>query len=306
MPVIVIDGPEKAGKTTLIRSLSSEFERMGVFCSRVHWGHIIPDDRAYTNKLIADCTNMNKISIWDRGWPSEYVYGKLTGRDHRMTHDPWIGEWLHGRAVQVSGLRVIFTGPHHSELSNLRDSSDMFVPPKLEQKLYIEYGKRFGWTIIQNNHTDESLRESVSKIIVSFFSRQFNSKEWLPPRWAGPPESKIVVIGETLSKKVIPGGWLPFTSPLTTRLGREFGDDALKVSWTNMDSCSPSQLRAKETVITCGKVVNDWYAHNREKGVKPQKIINIPHPSYLFRFNNERVRQQLMSVRQVLSALKPL
>jgi len=307
MPVIIIDGPEKAGKTTLINELVRSLVDKGIPAERVHWGPVSPDDRVYSVVLQPQCQDLGKVWVWDRGWPSEHVYGKLLGRDHRGATDPWLLEWLHGRAVQVNGVRVILTGPHSSILERLRTDDDLSVVPSIERQAYIKYGEAFGWDMIHNNtHTQESLNASIKYIECKLFSQEsFAYKQWSPPKFAGPPDAKVVIVGEKLSDKPIAGGWLPFTSYFTTLLGRDFGDYAFKVLWTNAADCDPQLLRNKETIIACGRIAADW-CRREIKGGSGQKIINIPHPSYLYRFHNEKSRQQLEYVRQAIQSLKPL
>lgn len=305
MPVIIIEGCEKAGKSTLINELVQQLHgNVGCDAERVHWvGRAKPDDRIYSDLLREHSQDLSKVWIWDRGWPSEYVYGTLLGQDRRLALDPWLGEWLHGRAVQVTGVRVILRGPHFHTLEALRDSSDLNVSPREEQATYTSYGMRFGWRVLTNEHTQQGLDESINTILAELFSKEKYVYEQLsPPKFAGPLDAKIAVVGEKLSDS---DSWLPFTSYFGTLLGREFGDDAFKVLWTNASTCDPQLLRDKEIIITCGKIANEW-SHREVKGGFNQKIISIPHPSYLYRFNDDRARQQLEYVRQVIQSLRPL
>lgn len=306
MPVVIIEGPEKAGKSTLINALIQALTERDVPAERVHWGPISPDDRVYTEPLRKHCQDLGKVWIWDRGWPSEHVYGKLLGRDRRLSNDSWLGEWLHGRAVQVAGARIILTGPDGDTLAALRDTTDLKVYPHQERSAYISYAAKFGWTMIENTHTQRSLDWSIDVILAELFSKEnYSCKQWSPPNFAGPPDAKIAVVGEKLSDPDGAGGWLPFTSYSTTQFGREFGDDAFKVLWTNAATCDPQLLRNKETIIACGNIASDW-CRREIKGGSNQRIISIPHPSYLYRFSDDKARQQLEYVRQAIQSLKPL
>ena len=304
MSVIVIDGPEKAGKTTLARELELQFERMGRSAAVTHWGPVHPDDREHTELLKQHTADLGTVHIWDRGWPSEYVYGRLLQRtDHRMTEDPWIGEWLHGRAVQAHGLRVILTGPSSTELSRLRDSSDHDVSPAVEQALYREYGRRFGWLVVKNEHTSAGLSKAVGEVMMTYLSVKQSTLH--PSKWCGPMSASVLVVGEILSKRFIPGGWLPFTSRFTAMLGRELGDDAFKVAWTNAVGCDPRLMWGRGTVIACGMIAFRWCRkYKREK--EDQRLVYIPHPSHMYRYNNERTEVMRSKTREVLHALLPL
>lgn len=305
MTVIVIDGPEKAGKTTLINSLVDSFGRSGIPAERVHWGKVSPDDRAYQFKLMEHTSNKKTVFIWDRCWPSEYVYGSLLNRGHRMENDPWIGEWLHGRAVDVHGSKFMVLGPSAYETNKLRDDSDIRVDPDKERALYAHYAERFGWKIIRNEHTQDSLHGWTDYIrtLHIFRKHPVGNSFRTPDQWCGPTNARVVVIGNTLSDKVIPGGWTPFSSHFTTKLGREFYDEAFSVAWTNSDTCKIDWLKHCSTVVACGKHAQKW-ANQIRKEAGLQDIIEIPHPSYLYRFGSKS-ESKLNQVRKVLSALMP-
>jgi uracil-DNA glycosylase len=116
----------------------------------------------------------------------------------------------------------------------------------------------------------------------------------LPPKWCGPLDAEVVFVGNELSDKPIPGGWLPFTSRLTTEFGRLFGDKAIQYAWTNVRDCSPFYLRNRKGIIACGNIAHVWvrnYIENKEN--KEHQIIYIPHPSYLLRFKNSKAKEDL-------------
>jgi len=292
MSVIIVDGPEKAGKTTMIKRLKSILEK-GIDVDIVKWGPISPDDRVYSDPLQTYSGAEDAIAIWDRGWPSEYVYGNLLNRKRRMSQDPWLGAWLHDRAVQSNGLRVMMLGPSPEKLASLRDRSDIAVDPKLEIQLFKQYAMKYGWMILEGyDHTEEDLKQNVRAIITRYqeIIPSYN-KAPLPPSWAGSQNADVVFVGNELSEFPMPGGWLPFTSLLTTKFGRIFGDQAMTYAWTNARSCNPAYLRERRVIIACGNVAHLWvrnYIDNKEN--KDQQILYIPHPSYLMRFNTAKVK----------------
>lgn len=304
---LVIDGPEKAGKSTTIAALKKALKK-NFQVDVLKWGPVKPDDRVYTEQLMHYAGSRDTVAIWDRCWPSEYVYGKLLGRkDHRMSSDPWLGAWLHDRAVISNGSRFMMLGPSIDHLSKLRDSTDLAVSPENEVKLYKEYATRFGWTILEGyKHTKKSLDANVDLILREFYkdTMQLDGMP-LPPAWAGPQDAKVVIVGNTLSEKPVPGGWLPFTSRMTTMFGRIFGDDVVKYGWTNARDCSPAYLKRRKVIIACGNIAHEWIRHYvAEKENYDQKILYVPHPSWLFRFKNERteieIKRTIENIKSVL------
>lgn len=293
---LVIDGPEKAGKSTTIAAVEKILEKKGHKVTLLKWGPVKPDDRVYSEDLKYFSSTTSETAIWDRAWPSEYVYGSLLSRkDHRMTEDPWLGAWFHDRAVQANGLRVMLLGPSIDKIASLRDGSDLAVDPEKEVELYRQYATRFGWMTLEGYQHNKKDLKANSELIVEQFEKSLpKAGQPLPPEWCGPQDAEIVVVGESLSSKVVPGGWLPFTSRMTTMFGRIFGDKVTKIGWTNARDCNPAYLRNRRIIISCGNVAHAWirnYVYNKEN--KDQEILYVPHPSYLFRFKGPSTEKEI-------------
>lgn len=177
--IILIDGPEKAGKSTLI----SELQR-AMNAETVHWGKV-PDDRVYYKPLM-QAAESDKLYIWDRGWPSESVYGVLMCRRRRLAADPWIGEWEYGRIVQSRGLRVILCADVENLIAR-RTKDDLPVHPRDELRLFLAYAKKFGYIVLHNDYDDNSLRKNAETIMSAY---------QLPPmpplsHWCGPAVKQV-------------------------------------------------------------------------------------------------------------------
>lgn len=271
--IILIDGPEKAGKSTLIAELAKVLDKN---LQVRRWGPVSPDDRVYSEPLREDYQSKT-WNIWDRGWPSEHVYGMLLGRDRRLAVDPWLGEWLHGRAVQTSGLRVILLPELLAQVDNRRDETDLPVDVFAEKTAYFEYARRFGYLTLINDYTEVGLQYNVNQII----SRLSKTQTLTPPAYAGPIDARVVFVGEKLNDKAcrsMPGSWLPFSSRLTTELGRRLGDKAFKCGWTNVGDVTQEFL-ADRYVVACGESAVRWLS-----GIGIVRMV-VPHPAWLYRYN---------------------
>lgn len=282
---IVIDGPEKAGKTTLITRLTTELRKWYSTVEVIKWsGRAEPDDRIYSDDLQMYASSPSEIAIWDRSWASEYVYGKLLKQDRRLALDPWLGAWLHDRAVIPNGLRVMMLGTSAEKLASLRDSSDLDVNPKSEIQLYKEYAERFGWLILEGyKYTATALVENTFRILHELELAKPMYYPPLPPLWSGPRSAEVVFVGSMQKERYIPGGWLPFTSKAATMFGRLFGDKALQYAWITTRGCNPAFLRNRKIIVVCGTSAKQWiqnYVADKEN--TNQKILYIPHPSFLF------------------------
>jgi len=282
--IVYVDGPEKAGKTTLVNALADRLQ------ARVrHWGPVSPDDRVYAPVLREDVEGEGVV-IWDRGWVAEHVYAALLGRtDRRIGTDPWLGEWLHGRVLRTVGVGLIVLGRSAELLRERRDVTDLPVDPGEERAAFLDYARRFRYRTVLDTvtHFDSILSDTVDQVF--WVQRRVQS---IPPVYCGPVDAKVMVVGERRAgktPKTIPGGWLPFTSEWTTQFGRLFGDAAVtSVGWTNAADCPPQSLRSTETLVTCGEAARRWAEHY----VNHPNIVAVPHPSWLYRWGKARGQVQ--------------
>ena len=300
--LILIDGPERSGKTTIANAMHDNHG-----ATIRHWGPIDPDDRVYTPYLQQDIAS-NKLTVWDRAWPAEYVYATLLHRDRRLRDDAWLGEWIHGRAVASYGARAIILGPSVERLAALRTDDDLPVDPGQERELYEEYGHRFGYEVYEQQHTPEAAR-SVAQILAYHAVDQRKAMNRVgatdPSILAGGTMSPILVVGEKkATQPTIPGSWLPFSSRLATEFARTFfGDDAIKVAWSNANECPLAYARAPwvKAIIACGKIAQKWAVFT----VQDKPVINVPNPAWLLRFKRggEEAENVKRKIRAVLKQL---
>ena len=274
--IILVDGPEKAGKSTLIEEL-----QLRLTATVRRWGPVSPDDRVYAEPLLADARADHWV-IWDRGWPSEHVYGKLLKRNRRLTDDPFLGEWLYGRAVQSRGLRVMLFPDKIVELDARRDATDLPVSAYDEFLAYKWYAQTYGYTTLTNDYTRIGLLHNIALIMAD--AKNLGANKWMnligPPTYAGPLDADIVFVGEKMgTAKGIPGAFLPFTSQLTTVVGRKLKHKALKFGWTNVGDV-PEEFFEGRVAVACGVVADGWLS----KMGCPR--ITIPHPAWLYRYEN--------------------
>lgn len=212
----VFDGPEKAGKTTLINNLKESIELQAPErkVEIVKWGKISPDDRVYSNPILQALTQMtedkNVDFIWDRSWASEAVYGYGLGRDRRLSNNWKLGEFLHSRPVSTNGLLFIVLPLYKQSLINRRDETDLPIDPNVEFDFFKTYAETFRWKILQNNYDINSTYRNIR--IIQNLTKEFNKKNknlsFLNHGYLGKQDAKIVVnCPET--KEWIPGSWGP-------------------------------------------------------------------------------------------------
>jgi hypothetical protein len=291
--LICVDGPEKSGKTTLV----SEMVRLGA--SYVHWGPV-ESDAEYATALRRH--NIGQVGtgdvvVWDRGWASESVYSTLLGRGRRLGSDPWLGEWLYGRAFCK---RVMLLGPDSETLVRLRTPDDLPVDPHTEREAFIRYGGQWGWERVFNDHRPGYARELAGRIM-----DEVRHMPVVPdaPAYCGSRDPRVVVVGEVRSTDPNPpeGSYLPWTSRYTTQLGRALGVRGLRAGWTNAHDEPTDVVRRAGVVVAAGNVAYDW-CYEALVG-RPVKLFRVAHPAWLYRWGKAKpqVEETEHFLRQVLT-----
>jgi hypothetical protein len=300
MTIIVLDGPENVGKTTL----AMEIVRQNPGARYRHWGPV-KHDEVYAPALMEDIM-LGGLVVWDRSWASEHVYSKLLNRTkHRLGDDPFLGEWLYTRAVLSVGCCFMVVGdeiqPH--------DEDDLPVDPVEEQNEFTGYALDHGWPIVVNKFTAGNLVNNSERVMHHVNKLQMlveNETYSVPPVYAGPPCPKVMFVGERRSAGKFPGAFIPFASRLTTMLGREIGNNAVFAGWTNVADVAPQEIRRADVVVSCGGVARKWVDyHVAMSGYTGNKFrFSIPHPAYLYRYNNERTVQGREEVKTFCEVIK--
>lgn len=296
--LIIIDGPEKSGKSTLIAELTKQLTETGVQVHHRRWSQIKPDDRVYTAPLQQDLDSRTQgITIWDRGWPSEHVYGQLLNRPRRGATNPWILEWLHGRAVEGRGAKVILLPNDQMAPAQHRDSTDLPVNPRDEYSAYYWYATEFRYDVCINDYTQERLQYNVAKIIKSLPEEEPISAQYLTHGNLLPLHSEQLIVGEARNvndNKTMAGAWLPFSSAKMCKFVQQyFGTKAFRFAWCNAEDFKrgvlpAGVLRNAREVFTFGAE-----AKNLVDGVGVTPAASFSHPAFFARWNTERGRAAL-------------
>jgi hypothetical protein len=283
LPLIVLDGPEKAGKTTIVNVLRD------LYGYRVrHWGPV-KSHMEFLAQLQQDLLVPGKRVVWDRSWVSELVYSGLLGRATKLNHDAWLAEFLFTRAVRVYGEVAIVRGPDPSILASLRDNTDLPVDPAVEQREFARHAANWRWSVVNNEHTAESAEHSAFRLHERAvdIERESLLKGLYVPSFAGPPDSPIWIIGERRNLNTRYGDWIPFMSSYTLRFARILGKAATRIGWTNADYLRSGLMVHKHVklIIACGRVAEKEVSKLQDfKG----QVIAIPHPAAFYRWGRYR------------------
>jgi hypothetical protein len=294
--LLVLDGPEKAGKSTLAAALvqwwdSAYPESGGTPRARVRKWSRLDDgrwavDAVYRDALVEDA-DYGGLTIWDRSWASEAVYARLLGRQRRLGADPWLGEWLYGRGVV---LKFILGGPHPSLMAEQLDDDDRAQGHGQdmagEQRAFIRYGEQYGWNVIGATDRDRLPLPTLLRMVQLRIGEVASRDNRDPRQWCGPRDASVVFVGERGSNHdSMVGGWLPFSSRYTSAYGRLLGDTAFRCGWTNAWDDQQDIFRNAKLVIACGATASDWAREvKKAEAAGATKVEQVYHPAALYRW----------------------
>jgi len=236
--LITISGPEKSGKTSLCTVLQTYRD-----VTIRHCGPIADDTEflAWLQEDVAYLTaHPGATIVWDRSYVCDHVYSSLLHRPHRFGNDPWLAEWLYGRAVQSLGMGVIMAGPSAEELARRRDDTDLPVSPSEERAAYVAYGRRFGYdiykpAIAKTAAEQKTILGNIADTLMYRAHRRERMQNFLRPPLTfcgrGVAQSVVITDDENDSPAATHGGWLPGTGPDMTQRARHLGPLAFSFGW---------------------------------------------------------------------------
>jgi hypothetical protein len=249
--IIILDGPEKSGKSTLIERVRQDLECVGYDVRLRKWGQLVIDDREYAEPLMRDTESYsNVVTIWDRSWASEHVYAKMLNRDRRLKDNPLLGELLHRRALFGQGMAFMLAPAVEDGAVSRRDSSDLSVDPLLERKEFINYALKYRWFGMLNAYTDESLAKNARTIVNAVTKKiagaVHNQRYLVVPS----VERSVLFVGNQNIDDPIPGGWLPFSSDRMLRFVSLFGQYSLMASYADANFLNDQNVAGYKYIIT--------------------------------------------------------
>lgn len=199
--IIYLDGAEKAGKTSLIKLLKSEYLEAKSVSTIKQSGRANPDGFVYLQDLIRSATS-SYIFVWDRGWISEVVYGQLLYAVdpnyglRLFSQDEWLAEWFLSRLAVGRGGNFIISPSYPEQLAPRRDETDLPVDYRLEAERFHLYAENYGHNILYNDYFEETAHLNCLKVLRELY---LNSHRFMPWDYIGPKSPDFVMVAPGLS-----------------------------------------------------------------------------------------------------------
>lgn len=285
--IIVFDGPNKSGKSTLISNVTIALKEYQFKVRTRHWGPLKIDDREYTESLIED-TASEDIVIWDRSWVCESVYGKMLDRKRRLVESPWLGEFIHTRGVKLNGLCFIVSPSLAGLNIDLLDKSDAQFSdnPYWERQLFTDYANNFKWHRLYNSFTEESMHSMVNTVVDAV--QNYENLKYKA-------DVTFVIQDEP---EFIPGGWLAGSSSNVIKFASKLAFGTLISDWIYLDEVDDRDFSKCKLVVTTSK---EYYKKlNAVKRIKCPVVylpLNLSNDEELL---DEDVAEQLEHINGIL------
>ncbi len=278
--VIILEGPDGGGKTTLARRLKNEYHY-----TIVKTNAPAPSEnvfKTYTNTLLEAIDGGERV-VFDRHYLGERVYGPLL-RGGNSIGDQGIA--LIERLIAANDVRVVICCPRWSTLmSGWREKDDLL---KKESQLrsvrdaYMSEARRLGLTVYDWTGGGLPLLASPGA---------------LPTTMTGYRNAEILFVGERAGKKTIV--WdLPFHN--TTGSARYLWDalqlvrgwEERRGAWLNAyasDETSRDLATSIKTLPRLRKVIALGERAAEACHAQGVKVHPVPHPQYWRRFHHNNV-----------------
>jgi hypothetical protein len=220
----------------------------GYIILKHHWNRYQPRHVAHKRVLkdqldsarLQEMSGRKVLILWNRSQASEAIYSKLLGRKSGLADNPLLGEYLYGRVQMTLGPRVILLGPDLATVRSLRDDTDHKVDPEAEREAYREYGTRYGWTVLENEHTLAYADNLATKLIHNVLLRP----EVDITTYAGPLQPKVLFLHKGNS-----GDWAPFSSPNLVSQYLEAGPRILEYGYATTETNRQLLMGAEKVVL---------------------------------------------------------
>ena len=251
--IIYLDGPEKAGKSTLANEILEGFEPDRSLLVK-HAGRDAQDGFGYLLPFVAGIDSPD-IHVWDRGWSSEVVYGRMLREGRLFSKDPFLCEWFYGRAMAGRGGKFVVLPSKVDFLAELRDESDLDVLPGDEYSAWRNYANAWGYRIIINNYDEESLMANAAKCRGSAF---IDTHKMPSTDYIGPLHPKWLFVGDCFQDYAFEQR--PFFNETAAEYWRGFGAESVKrMGFASVAGFESIGTNLTNRIITVGNKAAHFY-----------------------------------------------
>lgn len=174
--MIIVEGPDGAGKTTLVNMLLAEYPALKIGQRGTHdrdklWTVTVGD----TFRALAEAVHNKQIYIWDRLFYSEFVYSPVQDRPVAFTD---MQSMYIRRLINDLGIPVVLCMPSlETCVENSRSEHQMRGVDGNEHVIYEGYKKLyeanyFPWHLVHYDYTRKRDEADVKRLVKDYLEQK--------------------------------------------------------------------------------------------------------------------------------------
>ena len=226
--LIVFEGPDGVGKTTLSKALAKRLQETGISCKYLSFpgketgtiGRLVYEVHHFPEKfelqsispsslqalhiaahldvieqLILPALNNGHWVVLDRFWWSTWVYGRTSSINSSVLDALIRAEHIHWQGIESS---IVFLVERSDESYHNTDHAQL---RRAYKTLFEKESKRYLTRMIRN---DASVDESMTQVLDAFRGRDFRSQNYAGDKHVGYPTNQSQPLSPVLKQKVSP------------------------------------------------------------------------------------------------------
>lgn len=298
MTIIVLEGPDMAGKTTLARNISVDSALRGFHITQLKRGPLHGDPmHEYLDFLAALTTerrHSNEVIIMDRWHVGELIYGPLLRGQSRLS--------LAQAAYVENVIQTFGANFWHvtADLPTLEDRYDIRGDTLIKKQWLGQLSDEYFRYVADRPHWVTCTATAPPQI-------RMVDQSPFAGRYIGPRYPSVLLLGDKRNDQRLPFPFVPFPATSGHWLFRSLLDaavDTQRVGVVNANEISCQQLRAlvdrlgnPPIVVLGNEAEKAWKGAQTGQSVPYRKL---PHPQYMRRFQNKQTKSYGMEIRKAM------
>lgn len=307
MSLIVLEGVDGVGKTTLVERLADMLDEDVVI---KHCGPPKGDIlKEYEWTLATQYRPFDVDMVCDRWHVGERVYGPLLRGASKLT--PAMVQHIEMFLQSRGAMRLIIDAPLDTVIARFTKRGDDLVTPEQITAIwdwYRDYAVKYDWAVIDSNITDQHLRQIIEN--AQYLEKQASVLE-LWPSYVGPRWPRYLFLGDARNgndaahgRPRYPSAFVPYKDTSGHFLLKALEEAGVPRSYGVANACEDKLVTALWT--TLGKPLVVTLGHNAFRYVRDNTEVpvqgSVAHPQHVRRFRFNECTMYGQEIKDILDA----